>query len=164
MNFVLLSLGSNIEDRRLYLQQAIFQLQTQAEIQIEKISAFYETEPFGVKDQAAFLNAALCLKTSLSPDALLKICQAVENMLGRKRDVHWGPRTMDIDILYYDGVTMNTDSLVLPHPYLARRRFVLVPLLEVWTGVLLTGKTVQQLLDICEDTGAVTFYCPAAKA
>ena len=159
MKRVLLGLGSNIEDRQWYLQQAIDHLRKVKGLEIQELSAFYETEPFGVKEQNAFLNAAVCVKTTLSPQDLLHRCQAIEVEMGRERNLHWGPRTLDIDLLHYEDVEMNTPELTLPHPYLAWRRFVLVPLLEIWQESLPGGKTVQELLAVCEDRGSVELYC-----
>lgn len=128
---VFLGLGSNLGDRRANLLAALSLLDAHAMVRVERVSSLYETEPFGYKAQGAFLNMAACVATELSPLALLRFCQSVETRLGRRRDQRWGPRTVDIDLLLFDGARMASEVLTLPHPWLHRRRFVLVPLAEI---------------------------------
>lgn len=141
-HLVYLSLGSNQGDRALYIREAIRLIGEQIGI-IEEVSSFIETEPVGFVSSFAFLNAALRLSTSLSPLALLKKLQQIEIALGRKQKSINGrhfDRTIDLDILLYDHITINTSELTIPHPRMAERDFVLRPLSEV----LLTPTPIQQ--------------------
>lgn len=156
---ILLGLGSNIGDRMAHLQRAVKLLETDEQIQVAARSSIYETEPIGFKAQAAFLNAVIRVETSLPPVALLLACQTVEAQMGRMRSVRWGPRVIDIDLLVYHETVMRTESLVLPHPCITARRFVLVPLAEIAQTPILAGRTPQDLLRSCDDQGAVTLYC-----
>jgi 2-amino-4-hydroxy-6-hydroxymethyldihydropteridine diphosphokinase len=144
-----LSLGSNVGDRIGYIQQAITQLTMTPGIKLLSASSFYETEPVGDDDQDWFVNVAVAVNTKLEPLALLAVCQQVEKQLGRVRDPDrpLGPRTMDIDMLFYDNQVMQTDTLILPHPRAHERAFVLVPLLEVNPRLLhpVLNRTVEQL-------------------
>ncbi|MDD2371706.1 MAG: 2-amino-4-hydroxy-6-hydroxymethyldihydropteridine diphosphokinase [Firmicutes bacterium] len=126
-----IGLGSNLGDREGYLNSAIHQLEFNKEIEVTKISKVYETDPFGYEDQGMFLNMVVEVKTSLSPRALLKYCNHIEGNLLRKRDVRWGPRTIDVDILTYDNYTSDEEILTLPHPGITQRAFVLLPLKDV---------------------------------
>ena len=120
-----------------------------------RISSFYETEPWGETEQPFFVNAAAKIVTELSPEELLDAVLAIEEKLGRVRHEHWGSRTIDIDILHIDGVTMDTPRLKLPHPYMLKRKFVLVPLDEIASLVKINNKIVRQHLISCPDTGYV---------
>ena len=157
---VFLGFGSNEGDRQANIFQAIDQLGKSDRIDICQVSALYETEPFGFKEQGYFLNAVAAIETKMQPIELLHLCQQIEKNLGRKRHLHWGPRTIDIDILLFDDIVLNTEELILPHPYFTQRRFVLLPLSEIETGFVFEGKTAAQLLSLCEDTGAVCLYGP----
>lgn len=126
-----LGLGSNVGDREEYIEQAVFLLSKTPGIKIGKRSSNYESEPEGVTNQPAFINAVLEIKTKLSPDELLGVCQDTENTLGREREVEWGPRAIDVDILFYDAEVISTDTLTIPHPLLHERIFVLEPLKEI---------------------------------
>lgn len=131
MNSAYLSLGTNIGDRDQHLQDAIHLLQQNDAIRVTDLSSLYETEPVGYTDQAAFLNMALKIETSLSPDSLLDACMTIEQALGRERVIHWGPRTIDLDILLYNHDNIKTDRLIVPHPRMTERAFVLIPLAEI---------------------------------
>jgi 2-amino-4-hydroxy-6-hydroxymethyldihydropteridine diphosphokinase len=109
-------------------------------------SSVIETPPWGKTDQPAFLNMAVALETSLSPEDLLRQIQAIERALGRQRIEHWGPRTLDLDILCYEGESRDTPALRLPHPFLTERRFVLEPLAEIAPDLVVRGKTVCEWL------------------
>lgn len=155
---VLLGFGSNIGDREKNIRDAVEALVDMG-ITIEQVSSLYETEPVGYLAQAAFLNAVANVNASgLTPVALLHICQAVENKLGRKRDIHWGPRTIDIDLLVFNDIEMMTNELTLPHPFLAERRFVLVPVAQITDAVVTAGKSAKELLADCCDRSAVEVY------
>ena len=126
-----LGLGSNVGDREEFIEQAIFLLSKTPGIKMRKKSANYETEPEGNSDQPQFLNAAVEIQTSFDPYKLLSVLHETENALGRERDVEWGPRTIDLDILLYDNQIVSDDKLQIPHPLLHERLFVLKPLSEV---------------------------------
>ncbi|MFC6335187.1 2-amino-4-hydroxy-6-hydroxymethyldihydropteridine diphosphokinase [Paenibacillus septentrionalis] len=126
-----IALGSNLGDREQWLLQAIKALEARANISVEAVSALYETDPVGYTDQDAFLNMAIKVSTTLSPLELLREQLDIENELGRVRQVRWGPRTIDLDLLLYDNVSLETEQLILPHPRMLERAFVLVPLHDV---------------------------------
>lgn len=157
-----LSLGSNIGEREKYLADAVNRLNAEKSISIEKISSLYETAPWGKTDQNDFLNIALSLCTTLSPEELLFVTQRIENELGRTREEKWGARTIDIDLLFCDKA-YKSERLTLPHPYMCERAFVLVPLDEIAGSVIVFGKTVRELLANCPDKGAISKLAPFPK-
>lgn len=118
-----------------------------------KSSAVYETAAWGKTDQPAFLNQAVAIDTELSPNLLLMTLLAIENSLGRTRDEKWGPRAIDIDILLYGDQSINEPKLIIPHPAIPERKFVLKPLAELIPNVVhpLTGKTITKMLEECTD-------------
>lgn len=126
-----LGLGSNVGDREEYIEQAIFLLEKNPDVEMVKHSANFETEPEGGGDQPQFLNAAVAVKTKLPPHKLLEVCQEIEATLGREREIEWGPRTIDIDILLYNDEVVSDDKLQIPHPLMHERLFVLKPLREI---------------------------------
>ncbi|MFH1576483.1 MAG: 2-amino-4-hydroxy-6-hydroxymethyldihydropteridine diphosphokinase [Candidatus Margulisiibacteriota bacterium] len=126
-----LGLGSNVGDREEFIEQAIFLLDKNPNIEMVKHSSNFETEAEGEGNQPAFLNAAVAIRTKLAPHKLLEACQEIEVTLGREREIEWGPRTIDIDILLYDDEVVSDDKLQIPHPLLHERLFVLKPLSEV---------------------------------
>ncbi|MGG1662827.1 2-amino-4-hydroxy-6-hydroxymethyldihydropteridine diphosphokinase [Brevibacillus sp. NRS-1366] len=132
-----IALGSNLGDRAETLSQALKKLNDQPGIRILRVSSVYETEPFGNVEQGAFLNLAIAVETSLSPDELLNTALSVERELGRVRTIRWGPRTIDIDLLVYGQSRISQENLVIPHPGISKRAFVLVPLRDVWEGGVL---------------------------
>lgn len=134
MSTVYLSLGTNQGDRLALLRTAVARLAALGPV---VTSSCYETAPVGLTDQPDFWNIAVRLETALAPHDLLEATQRIEAELGRTRTVRWGPRTMDIDILLYDHVVLDTPALTIPHPRLHERAFVLVPLLELWPAAAL---------------------------
>lgn len=130
MHSVYLALGSNIEPREHYLKETI-RLLNEEGVQVGLVSSIYETEPVGYTDQPEFLNMVVEAKTKLSPVELLQTCQRIEKQLGRKREIRWGPRTVDIDILLYNNEVIESEELTIPHPRMHERGFVLVPLHEI---------------------------------
>ena len=146
----LIGLGSNLGDRRETLQRAAARLAGHPQMTVRGKSRWHETSPIGgPQRQPAFLNGAVLAETSLLPQAVLEVLQQIEADLGRRRTQRWGPRTVDLDLLLYDRLVINTPSLVLPHPRMAWRRFVLKPAAEV-AGRMVhppTGWTVARLLD-----------------
>lgn len=149
MNIAYIALGSNIEPRYSYLEKAIEGLEQVAKIVVLNKSEVYETVPVGYADQANFLNMVIEIETDLSAFNLLDICQAVEGKLGRNRDVRWGPRTIDLDILLYNKENMKTEKLIIPHPRMHERAFVLVPLQDVNPSVHIhsINKNVSRILN-----------------
>lgn len=155
---IYLGLGSNTGDREAYLRQAVIALAKHEQITVKGLSAIYETQPVGYLDQPLFLNGVLAVESSLDPHALLAVCLNIEAELGRVRDLHWGPRKIDIDLLLYDEVDLVTPDLIIPHPLLHNRPFVLVPLKELsGEQIICQGKTAAELLAQCEPA-AVNFY------
>jgi len=118
-------------------------------VRIVRRSSLYETEPVGFEEQPWFLNAVVEGETALSPEALLRACQAIESTAGRERTVRFGPRTLDIDILWYDSRVLDRPGLHIPHPRMHERRFVLVPLTEIAPRLTdpRSGKTYDALLE-----------------
>lgn len=149
MTQAFIALGTNIEPRENHFIKALEMLTDHEGIHIEKISSIYETDPVGYEDQADFLNMVIGVETDLSAEELLLFCQGVENQLGRERSIRFGPRTIDLDILLYNYENIKMDQLVIPHPRMHERAFVLVPLGEIAPEAEVpgTGKLVQQLLN-----------------
>ena len=145
-------LGSNQGQRQLYLQQAISAIAEQCG-SVVKASALYETGAWGKTDQPAFLNQVILLATQLQPGILMQQLLKIEQQLGRQRTEKMGPRTIDLDILFYDQLVCHTPLLTLPHPLLQERRFVLTPLAELAAGKIhpVYRKTVRTLLRQCTD-------------
>jgi len=148
-----LSLGSNIGEKRLHLEKAIDILKNSEGIQVTSVSAFYETDPWGYEDQEAFLNIVAGVETDLTPEELLKRCQYVETELKRVRLIHWGPRTIDVDILTFEEYTSQSVELTVPHPRMTERGFVLVPLAELAPDLIVNGKTISDWLGEVDQTG-----------
>ncbi len=146
MHRAYLSLGSNIGDRQEHLERAVALLDAHESIRVESVSSYYETDPWGFEDQDAFLNIALGIDTDLTPDQLLAACQAVEQELKRVRKIHWGPRTIDVDILTYGQYCSQSAVLEIPHPRMTERGFVLVPLAEIAPELSVKGRKVSDWL------------------
>jgi 2-amino-4-hydroxy-6-hydroxymethyldihydropteridine diphosphokinase len=144
-----ISIGSNLGDRLEYIREAIKMMKQSKDIEICKASSVYETEPKGYKDQPHFLNMALELETALEPLNLLELLLNIESQMGRERYQRWGPRNIDLDLLLYDDIILNSDKLTLPHPRMHQRGFVLVPLAEIAPKLVhpLLKKSVERLLE-----------------
>lgn len=134
-----LGLGSNIGDRASFLKQALEQLDNVPGVRVIRCSSIYETDPYGPVEQNDFLNLAVQIETIMPPLALLDTVQQIEKAMLRKREIHWGPRTIDLDILLYDQTIIHTERLALPHPEIARRAFVLKPMAEIAPHLVLPG-------------------------
>ncbi|KGP71820.1 2-amino-4-hydroxy-6-hydroxymethyldihydropteridine diphosphokinase [Pontibacillus yanchengensis] len=148
-----IALGSNIHPRYKFISEAINQLASHSQIEVIQSSAIYETVPVGYTEQGDFLNAVIKIQTNLASVDLLSYCQSIEQELGRERSVEWGPRTIDLDILLFNQENIETEQLIVPHPRLHERAFVLVPLYDIDSHLYIPGykKTVQQLLSELAD-------------
>ena len=156
-NTVILALGTNLGDRPGNLQAAIAAIPPA--VIVQKQSFIYETVPWGVIDQPSFLNMVILGKTLQKPQELLKNLKELETQLGRIPSIQYGPRKIDIDILFYNDLIFDSPELTLPHPHLHERAFVLVPLADLAAEKIhpVLGKTIRQLLAEVETTG-VTRY------
>ena len=126
-----LGLGSNLGERWSYLRQAVVWLESQPQIEVVAVSPVYETEPIGGPEQGAYLNLVVELATTLPPRELLAHCLEAEQLAGRLRRERWGPRTLDVDVLWIENVTLNEPDLSIPHQRMWQRRFVMIPLAEL---------------------------------
>ena len=145
---VLIALGGNVGDVRTTLAQAIAAICDLAQATLVARSRDYQTPPWGDRDQPPFINACIAIATSLDPHTLLATLQTIEATFGRDRSAerHWGPRTLDLDILAYDDLRIDTPDLTLPHPRLFERAFVLVPLADIAPDRPIGGRTARQTL------------------
>lgn len=159
MSEVYLLLGGNLGNRPSYLQDARKSIAA-AVGPITQSSKLYETAAWGNTDQPAFLNQVLKVQTRLSPEQVLQKINAIEQELGRVRLEHWGARVIDIDILFYDQLVLQSQRLTIPHPQLHLRRFTLLPLVEIDSNLVhpLLHKTAGDLLEVCPDTLEVREY------
>ena len=161
-HIVYLALGSNLGDRLANLKQAIAALSPQMEVKAK--SRVYETPPWGYSEQPVFLNQVVRVSTYLEPISLLKHVKRLETILGREPSFPNGPRSIDIDILFYDNLTLNTSSLAIPHPQVHERGFVLMPLNDIAPALVhpTLGKTVSEMLKSC-DTSGINVYEKSEK-
>jgi|CXWL01.1.fsa_nt_gi 2-amino-4-hydroxy-6-hydroxymethyldihydropteridine diphosphokinase len=152
MDFIVLSLGSNLGEREQHLQQA-GELLEKAYIRIQQGSSVYETQPFGIADQPDFLNQVLVVKTKLPPHFLLEKLLMIEKKMGRVRGQKNGPRIIDIDLLFYKNISIDEQDFLLPHPGLPDRRCVLQPMADLIPDAIhpLLNMSIRQLLDECPD-------------
>ena len=155
-----LSLGSNLGDRLSNLKMAIMKMEESDSITLLELSPVYESEPVGKKDQSWFLNTVALAETSLEPLSLLDYLLEIEKSMGRQREIKWGPRNVDLDILLYDDLIIDSDRLILPHPQMHKRRFVLLPLVRINPELMhpLLKKTVKVLLRECPDSSSVKLF------
>lgn len=147
-NRVYLSLGSNMGDRQAHLRAAVESLASNEAIQIINKSGFYTTSPVGYLDQDDFINAVIEIEANLSPLEILALCQTIEAEQQRERLIRWGPRTLDLDVLWIENFTQTTDELTVPHPRMTERAFVMVPLSEMAPSLMINGKSV---LEYCKE-------------
>ena len=148
-HWVAIALGSNMGDKKKYIDGAVRKLKKHPFCREVEVSDLIETKPYGGVEQDDFLNGAAIFETLLSPMELLKVLQDMEKAAGRKRTVHWGPRTLDLDILLYDDLILSTKALTIPHPDMENRSFVLAPLAQLAPYVRhpIYKKTIQRMLD-----------------
>lgn len=154
MSLIYLSLGSNLGDRFANLRLAIARLQEH--FTVTAVSPVYATEPWGDSDQPPFLNACVGAITTASPHVTLQLIKSIETEMGRRPSRRWGPRLIDIDILFYDRVILHDPGLTIPHPRIAERVFVLAPLADIIPDFQHpeSGQTVQEMLDAIGPGGA----------
>lgn len=150
-----LGLGSNLGDRRAQLEAALAALARGPALEVRRVAGFYRTAPLGPVKQDWFLNTVAEIATELTPRALLERCQAVEHSLGRVRHEHWGPRTIDIDVLWLESGGVTEPDLTLPHPGIHLRSFVLAPLSELAPELQLHGHSLEYWLQQADPLGLV---------
>ena len=157
MPLVYIGFGSNIGDRLAHIQDAIRALSKTEGITLQKISSIYKTDPVGYEAQAQFLNGVAAIQTNLPPLSLLYTLKNIETEVGRRHRIRWGPREIDLDILIYGDMCLQTEKLVIPHPEMHRRGFVLGPLAEIAPDLVhpVFQETVQTLLERLEDDKSV---------
>ncbi|MFA6266622.1 MAG: 2-amino-4-hydroxy-6-hydroxymethyldihydropteridine diphosphokinase [Pseudolabrys sp.] len=150
-----LALGGNVGDSRALLDRAVLLLSDTDGIRLVSRSSDYKTPPWGMTDQPPFINLCVAVDTTLPPRGLLKAMQEIERTLGRDRtnEQRWGPRTVDIDILAYDDLTVNEPGLVLPHPHLFERAFVLMPLVQIAGEQKIAGQDPREALARLDTAG-----------
>lgn len=147
-----LGLGSNMGDTKANLAQAVDLLNGTLGIKVTARSPDYRTPPWGPVPQDDYRNICLVIETTLSPRDLLNRCLGIEREMGRVRDIRWGPRLIDIDVLIYGTETVDEDNLSIPHPRMGERAFVLVPLADIWPDAPIGGgRTAIQALKTCPD-------------
>ena len=159
MNTVYIQLGSNIGERESFIAKSMEQIEENiGKIIIE--SSIFETIPWGNENQNNFLNSVIKIKTPFDSFKVLKKSQEIENNLGRERVEKWGERTIDIDILFYNNEIINTTKLIIPHPLIQQRKFVLVPLSEIAPNYMhpILKKSISTLLSECKDNQKVLDY------
>lgn len=156
----LIGLGSNVDDRVRNLEEAVSRLAAAPAIEIVHRSYLYETEPVGGPPQKKFLNAVVSIETVLEPRDLLRVLQSIEDALGRRREERSGPRTLDLDILFYGSVEINENGLIVPHPRVRERAFVLVPLADIAPDFVHPGcgLRISTLLERVEGRSGVKLY------
>ncbi len=158
MDAAYIGFGSNIGDRLKHIQSAIHALSKTEGIAVKEISSVYKTDPVGYEAQSEFLNGVVAIQTSLPPLSLLHTLKDIETAVGRQHRIRWGPREIDLDLLIYGDLCVQTEKLVIPHPEMHLRRFVLVPLVEIAPDLVhpVFQETVQTLLERLGDDNSVT--------
>lgn len=148
-HLVYIGIGSNKGDRFSFCREAVQRIASGEPVWVKKVSSLYETAPMWVVDQDWFYNAVIEIETTLSPHQLLHYSQEIENQIGKKTVFPKGPREIDLDLLFYDQEIIDEPDLIIPHPYIPDRRFVLVPMVEIASGTLhpVLGQCVETLLD-----------------
>ena len=146
-NNVYLSLGSNIGDRKGYIEKAVELIESTKGVKVLKRSGLYETTPVGYLEQDLFLNAVIKIETDFSAREILKIINKIENELNRKREIRWGPRTIDIDILIFFFFLIDEPDLIIPHKEMLNRLFVIIPLTEIYDGEYFGKEVISQKIE-----------------
>ena len=140
-----LGIGGNMGEVKENIEEALMLLQKENTLKLRRVSSYYETAPVGYEQQEWFLNIVAEIETQLTPYELLALCNRVEEQLKRERLIRWGPRTIDIDILLYEGFESNEEKLIVPHPRMQERAFVLMPLLEIAPDLILNGHSLKEI-------------------
>nr|UWI51489.1 2-amino-4-hydroxy-6-hydroxymethyldihydropteridine diphosphokinase [Clostridioides difficile] len=148
MNKAYLGIGTNMGNRFDNLSKACELLRNSDSIYEVKESKLYETKPWGYTEQADFLNMCVEIETEFEPYELLEYCQKIEKELHRERIVHWGPRTIDVDILFFNDVVLTDEKLLIPHPRIQDRAFVLIPLMDLNEELLINKKSIKEYLNL----------------
>jgi 2-amino-4-hydroxy-6-hydroxymethyldihydropteridine diphosphokinase len=159
-----IGLGANLGDKAAAVESALLLLADEPGISLVARSQLYRTPPWGDTDQDHFINAAVLVETDLAPRDLLARCLGIEEKLGRERckDRRWGPRSIDLDLIFYGDLRIVESDLEIPHPRLFERAFVLKPLAEIAPEQEIAGRRVDDALALlAEDAAAITVYCPA---
>jgi 2-amino-4-hydroxy-6-hydroxymethyldihydropteridine diphosphokinase len=151
------ALGSNLGDRVDYLQKAVNEINSLKEIEISEISSVYETLPVGGPEQGNYLNVVISVNTDLDADELLHKLLLIELKLGRQREIVWGPRTIDLDLIWFEDQTINLENLVLPHPRAHERCFVIKPWLEIEPNARIGNTEIKEFLKDLDCSG-VNFF------
>ena len=146
-----IGIGTNIGDRKDNLNRALKLLGEIEKTLIKKVSSIYETAPVGYLNQAAFLNIAVEIETLLDPFELMVFTSSIEKAIGRERLIKWGPRIIDLDILLYENEVVKTENLIIPHPRIGERAFVLIPLMEIAPEILLNGLPIEKYISAVKD-------------
>ena len=150
-----IAIGSNLGDRVANVKKAVLRAADEVKATLVFMSSFYETEPWGIKEQPDFVNAVMGVETELPPKALLAHLKSVEAGMGRENAERWGPRTVDLDIIFYGGLVMDEDGLTIPHPAAHERAFVMVPLAEIAPDFVhpIIGKSVSDIAKSLDKSG-----------
>lgn len=161
---VFLGFGANLGDRYGQIKKALALVHALPETKIIKLSSLYETAPVGYADQGSFINGVCELETTLPPMQLLQLLLSIEDSLGRIRTIRWGPRTIDLDILFYNHLILHEHDLIIPHPAIAERGFVLYPLAEIAPHFIHPekGSDIARLLEKYRENGGAKEY-PVAE-
>lgn len=152
LHIAYIALGSNLQDPISQVRTAIGEIAQLPKVSLLAQSSLYSSQPLGPQDQDDFINAVVKISTKLTPEDLLTALQNLEHQHQRKRLQHWGPRTLDCDILLYDDLTLATDRLTIPHPEMQRRAFVMIPLQEIMAGTAPQKMIVNLTQTLCKDT------------
>lgn len=152
-HFATLGLGGNLGDPEQAMAQALSRLDARDDTRVEAVSRVFRTPPWGKTDQADFLNCCASVRTTLSPEALLDVCLGIELEMKRVRLERYGPRTLDIDVLTYDDLALQSVKLTVPHARMLERGFVLLPLADIATDVMVQGRTVGDWLEEADVSG-----------
>ncbi len=150
-----IGIGSNIGDKIKNCLRAIYMIDRMNGCSVIKRSAFYKTEPVGYRNQSWFVNCVIKIDTSYEPYKLLKKLQRIEYMMGRKRQIRWGPRIIDLDILLFEDIVIDTEELKIPHPLMHERRFVLVPMSQIEPDLVhpVLNKKIKEILELVPEEG-----------
>jgi 2-amino-4-hydroxy-6-hydroxymethyldihydropteridine diphosphokinase len=160
---VYIGIGSNLGNRMQFVYTAIKKIEAEPGCKVEKISSFYESKPFGNTEQDNFINLVILVKTIFKPFALFNFLKQIESEIGRKNASHWGPREIDLDILFYDDLIYNDPQLTIPHKGIKERDFVLVPMCEIAPDFIHPGIN-EKICDICKTDLEKNIICTISQS